>query len=268
MDTHDPYLPPPPYDRRFPGKNASFSWEADYWPLAEDILSGKREIAPTEQAHLISQYDGALAYLYDQLGVLCDRLRQDGWYDRSLLIVTSDHGEAFGEKSILRHGVSLYQSQINIPLIIKYPNQTSFVEIQSPVNLVDLAPTVLRSLGMELPEILDGSSLFDSEPPRGRFLVAESYIDARKVGLNRRYVGIDRAILSGRFKYMTFRTAPAELYDLVTDPSELDNLAGRDGPVSAELNRELGDWLQRVQPPAAPMLMEKENRERFEALGY
>ena len=68
------------------------------------VVSGQRALTPAERAHLVSQYDGGIAYLDSQIGALLARLRGLGLYDNTLIVITSDHGEAFGEHGLLDHG--------------------------------------------------------------------------------------------------------------------------------------------------------------------
>lgn len=209
MDAHWPYLPPPPYDVRFPGKLQRFGTR-EYLPL---IRSGRT--TSSEQEHLRSQYDGAIAYLDDQLALLRERLQQLGLYEETLLIITSDHGEGFGERGYVSHGFSVYQDQIAVPFIIRFPSGNRAGEVvQKEVSSVDLLPTILDSLQLPISRGLIGSSLHGSHgtgatlsehfSPEGEIEYA-LVTDGKKL--------IER-VSGGR----------RELYDLTVDPYEQRNM--------------------------------------------
>jgi hypothetical protein len=139
MDAHGPYLPPGRFATLYPGRDHRMN--ARHYPTMERrVLSGKRPISDMERRHLISQYDGGIAYMDSCLGTFLDQLKQRGLYDNTLLIITSDHGEAFGERDIIGHGLAVYQDEVHVPLIVKYPNSTAKEVIASPVSLTCCPP--------------------------------------------------------------------------------------------------------------------------------
>src|SRR5207245_2649038 len=108
---------------------------------------------------LMGRYDGAIRYIDSQLGVLFEQLRRRGLYDSSLIIVTSDHGEAFGERGELGHDISVYRHQVDIPLLIKYPDSKKAEVRGDVVSHTDIMPTVLNVLGIRAPDWLQGRDL-------------------------------------------------------------------------------------------------------------
>lgn len=187
-DPHDPYEPPPPYSERY-----------------KDRL-----------------YDGEIAYADSALGNLVAFLKTQGRYDRALLIVVGDHGEGLGEHGENTHGIFLYDSTTHVPLIVKLPGfQAAGKEVSEQVRTTDILPTVLDLLGVQAPERLDGESL-------------KSYV-ASASGLDRVAFGETdypmlfgwaplRSVRDGGFKLIE---APRpELYDLRSDPKELQNIYG------------------------------------------
>ncbi|MGH9902711.1 MAG: sulfatase, partial [Pyrinomonadaceae bacterium] len=116
-DAHDPYLPPAPYDRKFgPGRA-----EGKHSPLHHfvwDPAARNRKLSPQEVRTEIDAYDGAISYLDHQLGLLFDELGRRGLLENTLVVVTSDHGEEFGEHGGAYHGTSLYEEQVRVPLRI------------------------------------------------------------------------------------------------------------------------------------------------------
>ena len=121
MHAHDPYVPPPPFDSLYPGKHEAFTL-IRYQAMLEDVLRLSSKVTDIEYDHMVSQYDGGIAFIDFHLGKLIERLKSLGLYENSLIIITSDHGEVFGERGLLGHGVSVYEDLVYVPLIIKYPN--------------------------------------------------------------------------------------------------------------------------------------------------
>ncbi|NIO20031.1 MAG: sulfatase-like hydrolase/transferase, partial [Candidatus Aenigmarchaeota archaeon] len=158
MDAHWPYIPPRPFDKLYPGKIKRFTTER-YGSLINVVLQQKRKMTKQEYSHLLSQYDGAITYIDFHIAKLTERLKKLGKYQNSIIIITSDHGEAFGERDLIGHGVSVYQDQIHIPLIIKYPNSREKAIVNKLVSLVDLMPTLLTVLDYEIPARNQGQSL-------------------------------------------------------------------------------------------------------------
>lgn len=145
MDAHDPYLPPAPYNRLFEGRDDSLTPE-DFVELRYAVAGGERRITDLERRHYISQYDGAIAFLDAQIERLAARLAELNALDNTIFIVTSDHGEAFGEHGHIAHGWSLYQEETRVPLIIKFPRQQAGTVWDATVGFVDLMPTVLAAV--------------------------------------------------------------------------------------------------------------------------
>ncbi len=158
VDPHSPYAPIPPYDalaREHPGSLDP----KDYGP---GFFNRDRRAGETKEiAHLRGLYEGEVRYTDAQFGRFLDLLRRLGLYDDSLIVFVSDHGEEFGDHGAFDHGRTLYREMIEVPLIIRFPRgQWSGERVESPVSLVDLAPTVYELAGIETPPgTFDGRSL-------------------------------------------------------------------------------------------------------------
>jgi arylsulfatase A-like enzyme len=138
MDAHGPYLPPQPFDVMFGPKRA---WAKV--PL-------KREWSPQEILALRNSYDGSIAYLDHQLGLLFEELRRRGLMDSTLVVVTSDHGEHLGEHGLVGHGNSLYRPVLQVPLLISLPRKLpTRKRIGDVVTLRDLAATIVNIVGLK-----------------------------------------------------------------------------------------------------------------------
>lgn len=156
FDAHDPYLPPAPFDRKFgPGRKKG----------KHSVLSNQHfgappnhELSRSERQEEIDAYDGAIAYLDHQLSLLFADLRSRGLYDNTLIIVTSDHGEEFGEHGSYGHGNSLYLPSAHVPLLISFPGRTlAGRRVVEPVSLRDLPATIAELAG--LPARFPGQTL-------------------------------------------------------------------------------------------------------------
>ena len=119
FDVHDPYLAPSPYDTKFAQRrNVGNRINSELFPRD---FTGGRPFSPAELQAEVDAYDGGLAYLDAALGALFRELAARNVLDRTLVIVTSDHGESFGNHNLFGHGNSMYRDLIHVPLIIRYP---------------------------------------------------------------------------------------------------------------------------------------------------
>src|SRR5215831_8612670 len=135
FDAHEPYLPPPP----FAAPSASRGWWEDVSHTKDrsDYLD-LWKMSPQQTQALREAYEGAIAYLDQQLGRLFDELHHRGVLDNTLVIVTSDHGEQFGEHRLYGHGNSLYSQALHVPLVLFLPRRVpAGLSIPEPVSLRD-----------------------------------------------------------------------------------------------------------------------------------
>jgi arylsulfatase A-like enzyme len=150
FDAHAPYVPPPPFDLRFGPRRAS-SWNR---------LAATQFIPPRELKAMVDGYDGALAYLDTHLDLLFAELERRGILENTLVLITSDHGEEFGEHGLLDHGNSLYLASVHVPLVIRFPGRVPIGRaIRAPVSLRDLAATVMHMLNLQGESPFPGESL-------------------------------------------------------------------------------------------------------------
>lgn len=158
-DPHSWYDPPPPFDTLY---DATYTGPLtpEVYQHGQRVVSG--EIVPTERdvEHLLALYDGEITYWDHHLGLFLDRLRVEGLLNNALVIVTSDHGQMFGEHGKWVHRNSLYEEVLRVPLFIYFPGVAPAGEvIETPVFTADLMPTVLDLAGLPVPAGLDGASL-------------------------------------------------------------------------------------------------------------
>jgi choline-sulfatase len=215
-------------------------------------------------ARFADVYDGEIAYVDTQVARLLRALDTTGAADRTLVVVTSDHGEAFGEHGEQTHGILLHDATLHVPLVLRLPGRVpAGASSDRVVGLADLAPTVLGLAGLPPDPRGHGVSLL-SEPKTERPLWAASEYPARQYG----WAPL-RALRSGGLKYVE---APRpELYDLARDPGELRNLAAERVDEAARWSarlREVERALSAQGTGRAPAEADAETRERLAALGY
>lgn len=140
FDAHEPYLPPAPFDTMFlqPGHGRSGLHET--WSAG---LGSPLDLSQDQVARQLEQYEGAIASIDHDLGVLIEGLRRRGALDNTIVIVASDHGEAFGEHRTFSHGNDLYQNVLHVPLVVWYPPSVpAGTRVGSIVSLRDLPATI------------------------------------------------------------------------------------------------------------------------------
>jgi arylsulfatase A-like enzyme len=218
FDAHAPYLPPPPFDLMF-GKRRASAWNR---------LARAEFIPPLELKAMYDGYDGALAYLDTQLDLLFEELRRRGILENTLVIITSDHGEEFGEHGLLDHGSSLYLASVHVPLVIHFPSRVPVNQVvREPVSLRDLAATVMAVLKLQNESSFPGESLArywqasrDLERPQGSPLLCEvnhlpnvpSWLPVSR--------GDMKSLLMDGWRYILNGDGQEELYDTSKDSWE------------------------------------------------
>ena len=153
-DAHDPYLPPQDYFRKFAGHYR----ENRLSPLRRGgPFIRKDRLTASEIEHERASYDGAIAYLDSELSALFTQLEQRNILAQTLVIVTSDHGEEFGEHGVFFHGHTLYRQALHVPLMMVGPGVVEGRRVTQTVSLRDI-PATIASL-LNLPVTFPGSSL-------------------------------------------------------------------------------------------------------------
>lgn len=217
----------------------------------------------------ISRYDAQLEYTDQVLGRFQKALAKRGWWDRSLVVLLSDHGESLGEHGEASHGYFMYQSTLWVPLMFHWPSGTPGYPARAtkPVGLIDVAPTVLDFLHLPAPPSFEGESLLQTMQSGSeggtRAVYSESVYSRDAFG----WAPL-RGVRVGNYKYID---APRpELYNLQDDPHEQRNIFRRDSPEALALRSRLTKLLARYTPPrpASPHDMSQETRALLGSLGY
>jgi arylsulfatase A-like enzyme len=267
MDAHFPYIPPAPFDRRFPGKEVRLVQD-DLEAIQEQVFHGK-SLPGVYANHSISQYDGGIAYIDAQIGQLVHWLKDQNLYDDTMIVVTSDHGEAFGEKRLFGHANSAYQNLLHAALLVKYPHSAHQGVVNEPVSLTDVLPTILKTLGYAVPPTSQGRSLTEGAAVEPREIFGESFPCPVFHPPECPQGCTSRAVISWPNKYITSSNGRYEEYDLSSDPGETRNLFGSLNPVAQKLRTELTGWMKTMPAQSAQQLkLDPEALQRLKSLGY
>jgi arylsulfatase A-like enzyme/cytochrome c-type biogenesis protein CcmH/NrfG len=216
---------------------------------------------PFKTRYASSPYDGEIAAADAIVGELIAELKRLDVYDRAIVVLLSDHGEGLGQHGEEEHGVLLYREAIHVPLLLKLPNaQHAGATAEAPVELTDVAPTVLSLLGLPVPKPEHGRSLLAALEPKApeRRAYSETFYPRLHFGWSELSSLIDR-----RWHYI--EGPDPELYDVVADPRETRNLLQDQRRVYAEMRNELGGYDRTLAPPSA---VDEETRQAMMALGY
>lgn len=268
MDAHEPYAPPPPFDTLFTEKRSRLTYR-DYLRMTNEVVSGKRPITKEEREEFMARYDGGIAYIDSELRRLAAHLRMQGVWDKTIFVVTSDHGESFGEHDFVGHAQSLYQPELHVPLLVRYPGQRSGRRVEALVSLVDLMPTILEAAGLAVPEGLHGRSLLEPAQLDGRAVYAEAYTDSELAKLRPRHPDSQYAVFDGDMKLIYSAGGAEELYDLARDPGEERNLTAANGAASQALRSRLHQWIESLPLQVKlPKQADPKALERLRNLGY
>jgi len=238
FDVHGPYLPPSPFAGAFSQAGADrHVHQIEIGALTGDVVVPP----PAEIRSMIDRYDESMLYLDDQIGKLMAELETAGVLDRTIVIITSDHGESWGEHEMMYHGHSLYHEQLHVPLLIRYPPQVTAGQRRSAaVGLEWLPASVLELAGID--DRTFGSTTF-FHPASGQAVIAELGRRSLKAASWPSSRGWLASVITDRSQFIRHESDPDELYDLVNDPAETVNLAAGDttltAPLAAFLNRSL-----------------------------
>lgn len=257
---HSPYKPPP----RFRALYGDFpsSIEATSEALLEIQGRADEVLTETDFDFLESQYDGEIRYTDEVLGEMLASLDEIGFLDHTVVIITSDHGEEFGEHGGVLHGGTLFDELLRVPLVIAGPGVPLGRVDPALVTLVDVAPTILSLAGLPVPSQMEGRNLLaehSGEPWAGQRVFAQ-YGD-------RLY-----CVRTPRWKLIHRPGGVDALFDLRRDPGERRNLATLHPEMGAELRAEIETWRAarlRLDPETPrPEQLSPEKIEELRALGY
>lgn len=271
-DPHWHYDPPPPYDSAF---DPAYEGDASgvWWDFKE---LDRDTIEPRDLHHIKALYDGEILYTDRNVERLVREMKRLGIFDKTLVVVTSDHGEEFLEHGSWEHQKTLYEEQLRVPLIVKFPDgEGGGTRVSEQVTLLDVAPTVADVMEISVPDSFHGVSLQgELDPERELWAETEHTIDGTHKLSLRRGSGESKAIFSIERSEVVSEgeTVETELYDLETDPGELDELD--DDAIRRRAEARLREYLDTVaekregKGDSPSVDLDPEERERLRSLGY
>jgi arylsulfatase A-like enzyme len=276
FQVHDPYAPAAPYDSLF-----------------TDSRLPSDEGVPADVVRERIAYDQEIRYLDDQLDLLLQDIDKLGLADKTLVILTSDHGEAFGEHGYLLHGNHPHEEVLHVLLAMQGPGVPRGRRVSANVGHVDFLPTILEAVGLRAPHPgLRGESLLPlltataPSPTAARPLFSESW-GTFALTTSRELVPFLPPALSVRLGHRKMTRYPLEggayryeAYDLASDPHEQTDLAPSGSPEVAEMRKLLDDYEEGARQgllalrggssgqAVAPVVLPADQEEKLRALGY
>jgi len=259
MDVHYPFQPPeqfleelgidPPPKHRVAELNGKMQEEPD-------------ELTEEDVDDLLKLYEGEIRFTDHYIGKILDELEERGILDETIVIVTADHGEAFGEHGRFGHHPYLYDELLRVPLIIHAPGYEPRT-IDQQVSLLDLGPTLYDLLGVETPDAVQGRSF---EPLlRGEEMEEEVAIATGKGGET-------LACRTSEWKcFWKVEEDEIELYNLQSDPDELEDVSTDYPDVVAEFREVMQSYLDEAEETDIDLPDIEESAEveqRLRDLGY
>jgi len=275
------------YDDRFGDRGSHTAFLMEERPGAETVAAARRWLADQGSARTFTwvhvyephfpykppepfasryrddPYQGEVATVDAILKPLLEPILDAGRAGRTLVVLTSDHGEGRGEHGEMTHGIFAYEGTLRVPLVLHQPSLLAPRTVPTPTRHVDLMPTILDALGLEPPTGLAGRSLL-ALAEGGEAGAAESYFESLSSSINRGWAPLQGVVRDG-FKYIDLPLP--ELYDLGRDPHEQTNLVASRPDLMEKMRQELtrfraADRGQQRSEESA------ETRERLRSLGY
>ncbi len=230
FDAHEPYVPPRGYESRFgiePKTVADYQFLIDF---VEIVNLKTRDALMARDC-----YDDCIALLDQKLGDLLDALASHGVLENTDVIITSDHGEAFGMHGIVGHGNSVSLEEVGVPLVILSPGAPAGRVVETSVSLRDLPATVVDLLGLSALSPFPGRSLavcwklppgaVSPNPTSPAFSeLANTFAFQAELGQGPKHPGLQMSLVASGYHYVRDGMGVEQLYNLKTDPLEQVNL--------------------------------------------
>ncbi len=250
-EIHHPYTPNETYAEQLdPDYNGTFGIN-----ISLDITKFNKNtsnLSKEDLDHIIAMYDAEIMSADDGIGWFISELKRENLLEKTIIVLTSDHGEEFGEHGrVAIHSWTLYNELLHVPLILYAPGLKPGVKTHM-VRSIDIAPTILSILGIPLPETFSHTSLFDNQS----FAISErETTDTR-----------DFTVQSADTKYFNYNIS---VFDLVRDPLEQNNIIGQHPEIKDQYTQVYDETLKKIQSSSAKTVqVPKELREQLKALGY
>ena len=269
FQTHSPYSSPSPWGEMFLDKNAKWGRIAikNFINTHKNYRFSKKEIE-----NIIALYDGEIRYT-DEVFImpLLKLLKDLGIYDKTMIILTSDHGEEFHDHGGWEHGRTLYNELIKVPLIIKFPySKYRGTKISSIARIIDIVPTILEEIGINYSKYkFDGESLI-------KLIVVDKNRNSRIFYSDLAFKDIKNpcpALISTNFNnyklIVDYMHNNIELYDIRKDPTEKNDISRFKKNLVRKLLSKIEDYYKNIHNiKREEIKINKDLKERLKALGY
>jgi arylsulfatase A-like enzyme len=285
LEPHNPLFPPKEFKNKFLSERSKgLRWKKTISKYRRNPLYHylkEAQITAEQKDVLVDLYDAEIAYLDWQIGRLFSFLKKNNLFENTLVAVTADHGEHFGEKGHFSHVASLYEQILHVPLVIKYPYQKKANLTEHRAQLIDLLPTIVAAADLDFVDSSEykGIDLLNILTNNDRKLYAEwegrvpEYIryNALKVG-SKIYSFIKnkkRAVYFRDFKYIKNERGADELYNLKMDSGENYNIIYQNAEMAEKLSNDLINFSRnRRTNKEEKVEMNDEIIENLKKLGY
>jgi len=247
LPPHDPYVPPLPYQGHF--------LHGDKLTRNYDFIGLRTDAPPSgvSVAELRARYDENISYVDGVVGGFLEWLDRTGRFDRSIIIVSADHGESFEHNWLTHGGPYLFNGVIRIPLIIHVPGQKQGSRISQAAEQIDLVPTILELIGGQAPTWAEGTSL---KPALEGKEVPQRLLFSMNLEPNSTFESVTQgtvAAIDNDFKYIDrLGTQERGLYRYRTDPHEEQNLVDSEPVVAARMKAWLANEVEEVNSRVIP----------------
>jgi len=288
IDPHAPYNPPRHRGRYFKdefysgARTASLNqvdWDA-FGGIPKNIQCSDSEGRVWDEVdYYVALYDAEIRYMDDCVGELLAAVKAMGLEENTLVVFTADHGESLGDHEYyFEHGALPYDACSRVPLIIKVPGlDPESRTVTRPMELIHVMPTILDVVGLAPPAVVQGTSLM----PFMRYGDDRNLSDYAftEAGYSENY---QRVIRRGSWKLIhapaqedqeLMKGVPFELYDLASDPNELENVIDANPEIAEELKGRLFEWMETAASGASnegpgEVEIDQETEEALRAIGY
>jgi arylsulfatase A-like enzyme len=233
-EIHSPYFPPKKYKKIFG------EYKSKFVPSSENLLKIKdttKELSDNDLKSIKAMYDAGIRYTDDYLKKFFAELREIGFFDNCIFIITADHGEEFGDHGGVLHQGKLYDELIHVPLIIAGTNIPKGIVDKRMVNAVDIVPTIMDYLDIKI-----------ATPTAGHSLLAQlSRSDNEEGMVFSQCAQWLYSVRTPRWKCIeAIRPPGVELYDLKADPKEKNNIASQKPDIVNDLIGRIRNWKKRA----------------------
>jgi arylsulfatase len=243
VNPHAPYTPPPPWDAAFLDEEAKAGPRLTVVPGFHGGIPRQWAVAGQDRlGYYVAQYDGEVAVADEEVGKVLGALRGTGRWDRTMVVVTSDHGESLGEHGyFFDHGENLFDPSLRVPLIVSLPGARRGLRTEALASTLDLVPTILDAVKVSYPPDLAGRSLLGA-------------VKGGSSGWDRVFARSDRNLTASLDRRHKVVATPVEkglprlaLYDRGVDPGETRDLARAQKGELHRQRRELDLFFERAE---------------------